>query len=157
MKPEESAGCHQTLSLVGGVWGWDYHHGGCRTALVSTEQECNTYPPCPVPPILLAQNLSSKQIVTTDNVWLNFNDNYTFGLGERIRGALVQWKMAKKPGFHTGRGGGNPPLPLPEILKLSMVINVCHRYYTTILSQIASEAIWEDLNGGACLQTSLVG
>ena len=24
MKPEVSAGCHQTLSLVGGVWGRDY-------------------------------------------------------------------------------------------------------------------------------------
>ena len=28
MKPEVSAGCHQTLSLVGGVWGRDYLIGG---------------------------------------------------------------------------------------------------------------------------------
>ena len=44
------------------------------------------------------------------------------------------------------RGGGpgipTPP-PLPEILKLSMVITVC---CLESLSQIASEAIWEDLN-----------
>ena len=138
MKPEESAGCHQTLSLVGGVWGWDYHHGGCRTALVSTEQECNTYPPCPVPPILLAQNLSSKQIVTTDNVWLNFNDNYSFGLEERIRGALVQWKMAKKPGFirEGGKGGVEFPPPFQKSWNwvwLLMFVTVitqqsCHRW-----------------------------
>ena len=28
MKPEVSAGCHQTLSLVGGVWGRDYFTKG---------------------------------------------------------------------------------------------------------------------------------
>ena len=40
-----------------------------------------------------------------------------------------------------GRGAGIPPPPHPEILKLSMVIIVLSQILTTILSQIASEAI----------------
>ena len=49
-------------------------------------------------------------------------------------------------GFHTeGWGPWNPP-PLPEILKLSMVIIVASMCCLKSLSQIASEAIWEDLN-----------
>ena len=33
--------------------------------------------PPPVPPFLLVQNLSSKQIVPTDNMWPNFDDGYS--------------------------------------------------------------------------------
>ena len=41
-----------------------------------------------------------------------------------------------------GRGGtGIPPPPLPEILKLSMIIIVLSQVLRTILSQIPSEAI----------------
>ena len=32
MKPEVSAGCHQTLSLVGGVWGRDYRGAGIENS-----------------------------------------------------------------------------------------------------------------------------
>ena len=35
------------------------------------------HPPPPVPPFLLAQNLSSKRIAPTDNMRPNFNDDYT--------------------------------------------------------------------------------
>ena len=35
MKPELSAGCHQTLSLVGGVWGRDYTSRPCAFVVAS--------------------------------------------------------------------------------------------------------------------------
>ena len=77
-------------------------------------------------------------------------------------------------GFHTegcvGRRNSPPPLshnfPPPEILKLSIVIVLAiyvtgHKYVSyslEILSQIASEAIWEEnFPGRACSQTLLVG
>ena len=39
--------------------------------------EGNTHPPPPVPPFLVAQNLSTKRIGTTDNMRLNVNDDYS--------------------------------------------------------------------------------
>ena len=36
-----------------------------------------TRPPLPIPPFLLAQNLSSKRIVPTDNMWPKLQDEYT--------------------------------------------------------------------------------
>ena len=48
-----------------------------KTAAMCTA--CHDYarPPPPVPPFLLAQNLSSKQIVPTDNMWSKLHDEYT--------------------------------------------------------------------------------
>ena len=37
----------------------------------------DTHPPPLVPPFLLAQNLSSKRIAPTDNMWPNFDDDYS--------------------------------------------------------------------------------
>ena len=39
------------------------------TATMHCHPEWCTHPPPPVPPFLLAQNLSSKQIAPTDNMW----------------------------------------------------------------------------------------
>ena len=36
-----------------------------------------THPPSPIPPFMLAQNLSSKRIAPTDNMRLKFHDEYT--------------------------------------------------------------------------------
>ena len=45
------------------------------TAAMHSHPEGCTHPPLPVPPFLLAQNLSSKWIVPPDNMWPNFNDD----------------------------------------------------------------------------------
>ena len=37
----------------------------------------DTHPPALIPLFLLTQNLSSKRIVPTDNMWPNFNDDYS--------------------------------------------------------------------------------
>ena len=48
-----------------------------KTAAICTA--CHDYasPPPPVPPFLLAQNLSSKQIAPTDNMQPKLHDVYT--------------------------------------------------------------------------------
>ena len=44
------------------------------TAAMHCQPERFTHPPPPVPPFLLAQNLTSKRIVPTDNMWPKSDD-----------------------------------------------------------------------------------
>ena len=39
--------------------------------------DTHPWPPPLIPTFLLAQNLSSKWIAPTDNMWLNFDDDYS--------------------------------------------------------------------------------
>ena len=51
-------------------------HAAATAAMHCQPKQC-THPPPPVPPFLLTQSLSSKQIAPTDNMQPNFNDNYS--------------------------------------------------------------------------------
>ena len=48
-----------------------------KTAVMCTAPCTETHPPPPIPPILLAQNLSSKLIAPTDNMRPKLHDEYT--------------------------------------------------------------------------------
>ena len=48
-----------------------------KAAAMCTALRAETRPPPPIPPFLLAQNLSSKWIAPTDNVWPKLHDEYT--------------------------------------------------------------------------------
>ena len=48
-----------------------------KAAAMCTALCAETRPPPPIPPFLLAQNLSSKQIAPTDNVRPKLHDEYT--------------------------------------------------------------------------------
>ena len=48
-----------------------------KAAAMCTAPRIETCPPPPIPPFLLAQNLSSKRIVPTDNMRPKFHDEYT--------------------------------------------------------------------------------
>ena len=48
-----------------------------KAATMCTAPRAETRPPPPIPPFLLAQNLSSKRIVPTDNMWPKLHDEYT--------------------------------------------------------------------------------
>ena len=48
-----------------------------KAAAMCMVPRAETRPPCPIPPILLAQNLSSKRIVPTDNMRPKLHDKYT--------------------------------------------------------------------------------
>ena len=84
-----------------------------------------------------------------------------------ISGVLLLWfssniclvTITSWPGFHTeGEEGELEFPPNQKSWNWVWLLLFCHKYWTTILSQIA---IWEDLNqnfpGGACPQTPLVG
>ena len=48
-----------------------------KAAAMCTATRAEILPPPPIPPSLLAQNLSSKRIVPTDNVQPKLHDEYT--------------------------------------------------------------------------------
>ena len=48
-----------------------------KAAAMCTAPHAETRPPPPIPPFLLAQNISSKQIVPTDNMRPKLHDKYT--------------------------------------------------------------------------------
>ena len=59
----------------------------------------------------------------------------------------AHYQVDKPSGFHTEGGGLEfPPPPPQKSWNWVRLLLFCHRYETTILSQIASEAIWDDLN-----------
>ena len=47
-----------------------------KAAAMCTAPHAETHSPPPIPPFLLAQNLSSKWIAPTDNVWPKLHDKY---------------------------------------------------------------------------------
>ena len=48
-----------------------------KAAAMCTAPHAETCEPPPIPPFLLAQNLHSKQIVPSDNMWLKLHDEYS--------------------------------------------------------------------------------
>ena len=48
-----------------------------KAVAMCTALRAETHPPPPIPPFLLAQNLSSKRIAPTDNVRPKLHDEYT--------------------------------------------------------------------------------
>ena len=48
-----------------------------KAAAMCMAPRAETRPPPPIPPVLLAQNLSSKWIAPTDNMWPKLHDEYT--------------------------------------------------------------------------------
>ena len=48
-----------------------------KAAAMCMAPRAETRPPLPIPPFLLAQNLSSKRIAPTDNMWPKLHDEYT--------------------------------------------------------------------------------
>ena len=48
-----------------------------KAAAMCMAPHAETHPPPPIPPFLLAKNLSSKRIAPTDNMWPKLHDEYT--------------------------------------------------------------------------------
>ena len=56
-----------------------------KAAAMCTALRAETRPPPPIPPFLLVQNLSSKQIAPTDNVRPKLHDKYSSSVVKGLR------------------------------------------------------------------------
>ena len=64
-----------------------------KAAAMCTALRAETRPPPPIPPFLLVQNLSSKQIAPTDNVRPKLHDKYSSSMVKGLRDKNVQYEL----------------------------------------------------------------
>ena len=68
-----------------------------KAAAMCTAFHAETRPPPPIPPFLLAQNLSSKRITPTDNMWPKLHDKYTHH--QWLKGYYLVFVLPKTRGW----------------------------------------------------------